>query len=319
MVREALKGTMAVATSARLVRHYRYAEERLMRLMGGWIALTPELPAKIMLARHVWDCAQHADAWGKRLAELRSPLHQGEAANERFVRFMDLLESMERPGETIERLVGAHRVLMPHLLAAYQRHFELANPIYETPTRRLLERCLTDKRRQVAAGQVMVRGITSDAPSAARANAWKQRLTDALLGAGGVTGDGEVPLELPQTIDPTESAGDLVGLDSRFDRRHLESDLVHVVDRHCQAVLSSDWPRVHLDISNEAREEILAEYQKLKGLFSRYDLVACAKVGGYRFTRIRFSGQSTKAVALQWRRPGGRWVVVKASQTSVDA
>ncbi len=29
--------------AARRIRHYRYAEERMMRMLGGWIALTPEL------------------------------------------------------------------------------------------------------------------------------------------------------------------------------------------------------------------------------------------------------------------------------------
>ncbi len=47
-----------------------------MRVLGGWIALTPELPAKLLFGRHVWDCAQHADAWGRRLPELRSPAQQ---------------------------------------------------------------------------------------------------------------------------------------------------------------------------------------------------------------------------------------------------
>ena len=27
----------------------------MMRVLGGWIALTPELPAKLLFGRHVWD------------------------------------------------------------------------------------------------------------------------------------------------------------------------------------------------------------------------------------------------------------------------
>ena len=52
--------------AARRIRHYRYVEERMMRMLGGWIALTPELEAKLLFGRHVWDCAQHADLWGRR-------------------------------------------------------------------------------------------------------------------------------------------------------------------------------------------------------------------------------------------------------------
>ena len=48
--------------------------------LGGWIALTPELPAKLLFGRHVWDCAQHADRWGRRLPELRAPLGRDQVA-----------------------------------------------------------------------------------------------------------------------------------------------------------------------------------------------------------------------------------------------
>ncbi|HEX2480552.1 MAG TPA: hypothetical protein VHQ69_01595, partial [Methylomirabilota bacterium] len=46
-----LAGHLGVEATARRVRHYRYAEERVMRVMAGWIALTPELPAKLLLGR----------------------------------------------------------------------------------------------------------------------------------------------------------------------------------------------------------------------------------------------------------------------------
>ena len=52
-------GLSSADESARLIRNYRYAVERMMRILGGWIALTPELSAKLLLGRHVWDNAQH--------------------------------------------------------------------------------------------------------------------------------------------------------------------------------------------------------------------------------------------------------------------
>src|SRR5256885_1016470 len=50
----------------------------MMRILGGWIALTPEVDAKLLFGRHVWDCAQHADLWGKRLPELRAAAQVSE-------------------------------------------------------------------------------------------------------------------------------------------------------------------------------------------------------------------------------------------------
>src|SRR5260370_213586 len=101
-----LSGFLEVDESARTVRHYRYAVERMMRILGGWIALTPELSVKLLLGRHVWDNAQHADLWGKRLPELRAAAQISEPANARLVAFMHALEAAEAPGETIERAVG---------------------------------------------------------------------------------------------------------------------------------------------------------------------------------------------------------------------
>jgi len=132
-----LAGHLAVDASARLIRHYRYVEERMMRVMGGSIALTPELPAKLLLGRHVWDCAQHADLWGRRLPELRAAAQQSEPANEGVVRFMDALEAAEHYRETPQRLAGIYRVLKPHLVGVYERHLARANSVLNGARQRL--------------------------------------------------------------------------------------------------------------------------------------------------------------------------------------
>src|SRR5215510_8134649 len=92
-----LAGVTSVDDSARRIRNYRYAVERMMRISGGWIALTPEISAKLLLGRHVWDSAQHADLLGRRLPELRAQAHVSEPANESFVAVLDAIEGAERP------------------------------------------------------------------------------------------------------------------------------------------------------------------------------------------------------------------------------
>src|SRR5438046_10351078 len=62
------------------MRNYRYAVERAMRALGGWIALTPELSAKLLMGRHVWDLAQQADAFGRRLPGVGAGGQAPEAA-----------------------------------------------------------------------------------------------------------------------------------------------------------------------------------------------------------------------------------------------
>src|SRR5205823_4969465 len=151
---------------------YRYAEERMMRVLGGWIALTPELPAKLLFGRHVWDCAQHADLWGRRLPELRAAAQQSAPANDAMVAFMEMLESPEGPRQTLERVVGVYAVLKPHLVTVYARHLGGTNAVYEPPTRRILARCLEEERRHAAAGAIVLdrlaRGAAAWAEPAAR-------------------------------------------------------------------------------------------------------------------------------------------------------
>jgi hypothetical protein len=183
-----LAGHLGVEATARRVRHYRYAEERMMRVMAGWIALTPEIPAKLLLGRQVWDCAQHADQWGKRLPELRAPAQVSEPPGPEFARFMDAIEGREAWGETIERLTGVYRVLKPHLIAVYADHLGRANLVYEPPTRRILEHCLADERRHIVEGVAVLDALVRTSDERARVTGCERDLRDRLDASGGVTG-----------------------------------------------------------------------------------------------------------------------------------
>ncbi|MGH7319732.1 MAG: hypothetical protein ACRELA_08920, partial [Candidatus Rokuibacteriota bacterium] len=183
-----LAGHLSVEAAARRVRHYRYAEERVMRTLAGWIALTPELSAKLLLGRQVWDCAQHADLWGRRLPELRAPAQVSEPPNAAFVHFMDRLEGREAWDDTVERLTGVYRVLKPHLVESYAEHLARANPVYEPPTRRILERCLAEERQHVADGVPLLEALADTPGRRARVTAWETELRELLTAAGGVAG-----------------------------------------------------------------------------------------------------------------------------------
>ena len=52
--RRTMEGVYSVAQTAQMIRRYRYAEEQMMRIMAGWIALTPELVVKLEFGRQVW-------------------------------------------------------------------------------------------------------------------------------------------------------------------------------------------------------------------------------------------------------------------------
>ena len=186
--RRTLDGVYSVRQSARYIMNYRYAEERMMRMMAGWIALTPELPVKLEMARQVYEDALHADALGKRLSELRSQGQVSRPPNESFVTFMNELEDKEEWEDTIERLVGIYRVLKPHLVAHYSAHVAAANPVYEPPTLRILARLVDEEKRHLERGLVVLGDLLDSADKHRRAALWQGHLEELLAAAGGVTG-----------------------------------------------------------------------------------------------------------------------------------
>ncbi len=186
--RRTLDGVYSVRQSVNHIMNYRYAEERMMRMMAGWIALTPEIPVKIEMARQVYEDALHTDALGKRLPELRAQAQVSKAANQNFAAFIQEIEDKEQWEDTIERLVGIYRVLKPHLIAHYSAHVTAANPVYEPPTIRILARLLEEEKAHVEKGLVLLGDLLDSPEKSRRAAQWQAHLEDLLAASGGVTG-----------------------------------------------------------------------------------------------------------------------------------
>jgi hypothetical protein len=186
--RRTLDGVYSVRQSVNHIMNYRYAEERMMRMMAGWIALTPEIPVKLEMAKQVYEDALHADALGKRLPELRAQAQVSKAANENFASFIQEIEDKEQWEDTVERLVGIYRVLKPHLIAHYSSHVTAANPVYEPPTIRILDKMLEDEKAHVEKGLVLLEDLLDTPEKSRRAGQWQAHLEELLVASGGVTG-----------------------------------------------------------------------------------------------------------------------------------
>jgi hypothetical protein len=288
----------------------------MMRLLGGWIALTPELEAKLLFGRHVWDCAQHADLWGRRLPELRAPAQQSEPANDAVVALMSLMQSAEAPTQTLERITAVYRVLKPHLATVYERHLAVTNPVYEPPTRRILERCLTEERRHAAAGALVLERLAAGDPG--RVAAWERRLLDGLAAAGGVTGDVEPPLIVPpaQPPDVAQVAQDLVGPPPPFDARAALGELAGPLESHRRALAAGDLAALQRDLTAEAGPEVAAEYASLGGPLERIEVVGCARLGRHRVVKLRLEGPRARVVLQERWIPGERgWRIAAVEAT----
>jgi hypothetical protein len=294
----------------------------MMRVLGGWIALTPELPAKLLFGRHVWDCAQHADLWGRRLPELRALAQQSEPSGPALVTVMELIETAEGPAQTIERVTAIYGVIKPHLATLYERHLAVANPVYEPPTRRILARLVEEERRHAAAGAIVLDRLTAGDPAlAARAQAWERRLLDGLAAAGGITGDAESPLIAPPASppDPLGVAQDLVAAPPPFDPRTALGDLAAPLDAHRAALVRGDLESARRDVAPEAGAEVAAALAELPAGLEHSEVVGCARIGRQRVVKLRLEGRRARALLQErWVPTAGGWRVAAAEITRAE-
>lgn len=187
-----LTGRYDVESIARRVRNFRYAEEWTMMILAGWIATVPEVPVKTGLGKIVWDAALCADAFGKRLPELRcgrKAVEASEAPNGGFAAFVKALSEPERPDLSIEKLAGVFDVLKPHLLAVYERTMRETDQISDAPTIELLEDAVRRTRKHIAWGDEVLGRLCDTEAKRERRRRRTADLRAQLKACGGVTGD----------------------------------------------------------------------------------------------------------------------------------
>jgi hypothetical protein len=232
---------------------------------------------------------------------------------------MDMIESRETPAATPERVTGLYRVLKPHLAAVYARHLDDANGIYEPPTRRILQRCLDEERRHVAAGALILERFATDDRWRRRAEEWEQGLLAALGAANGVTGaagterDFTAPPASAVEESPWFPARDVIALGSSFDPDVVPADLAERIEAHGRSLLARDREALMRDVVPEARAAVDATYVDLRGPWDRARVVACAQIGAYRVVKLALDGVADRtALQLRWKPVDGTWRVAGA-------
>ncbi len=180
---------------ARRLRHYAYAELRLMEAQAGWLVSIPQPELKIELSYQLFEDAGHVDAMRNRLPEVGAFDKQVLPPNVQFIRFCNELTNAE---DTIERLVGLFWVLRPHLAASYHAQIEDDDSVGNNPTVRLLERAAADHETFSAWGDALLRQLIETPDEMDRALAWRNHLLELLTDAG--CAGGILP---PGTVQPT--------------------------------------------------------------------------------------------------------------------
>jgi len=190
--RRELPGLFTVAESARRVGNYKWIEMRLFETLGGWVATVPELDVKLVLGRHCYHHAWHAELWNKRLPELREMNTERLTAppNDEYVAFVDAMREPEAPDQTIEKLVGVYRVLEPRKIAAYTYHRNATSTITDAPTIRSLGFILQDELDDWREGEMLLQSLIRTPEEVERATRHQARLEALMLAAGGIAGPG---------------------------------------------------------------------------------------------------------------------------------
>lgn len=190
-----MSSAFTIDEAARRIGTYQWLEMRLFEVLGGWVEVVPELEAKMMLARHCYHHAWHAQLWHKVLPRL--PDDVGErprvATNQYMEALVRALRDQRRPDSTIERLVGVYRVLLPNAIATYRAHLSSASEVTDGPTNRCLGLALADERADMREGEALLESLiatesltgslTETAPRRRQASD-HQRMLEAILGPG---------------------------------------------------------------------------------------------------------------------------------------
>ena len=186
-----LHGRYDVEATALKVRNFRYAEEWMMMMLGGWVATIPEIPVKTGLGKIIWQTAQAADELGKRLPELRcgrKALEASEAANSAFADLIQAIAEPESPDLTIEKLSGVFDVLIPHLVEVYELHNRETDPICDAPTMEILADITRRKREHIQWGQEVLDALCETDALKQRRRDRADHIASLLKASGGVTG-----------------------------------------------------------------------------------------------------------------------------------
>ncbi len=183
-------GALPLERAAEHVGAYRWVERRLFELTGAWAA-EADLPAvQVHLDRVSTEHAWHAELWEDRLPVLdgtdREALTRpaGPALGA-------LIDTLAATGQTLGRLAGLTRVVLPRLLVTYDRHLARAVPVADGPVVRALRLVRRDELEAWAEGEALLEGALRTTADAAVVAEAQQRLEAAVVGAA--IGGGLVP------------------------------------------------------------------------------------------------------------------------------
>jgi hypothetical protein len=186
------RAPLSLEASARRIGHYCWIEMRTFEILGTWTAQVPEPAVKATLATHSRQHGWHAELWHDLLPVI------GESGVDSFIEppsaalaaFVEALAAADAPELTLEKLVGAYRVHVPHAVSAYRQHLDGTSPISDGPTIRALRLVLSDQLDQWREGEALLQAQLRSDADVDRASSHQLHLEKLLVASGGIVGAG---------------------------------------------------------------------------------------------------------------------------------
>jgi hypothetical protein len=186
------RAPLSLEASARRIGHYCWIEMRAFEILGTWTASVPEPAVKAALATHSRQHGWHAELWHDLLPVIGESGVDSSVTppNPALVAFVEALAAPEAAELTIEKLVGAYRVLVPHAASAYGHHLDHTSPISDGPTMRALGLVRSDQLDHWRVGEALLQAQLRSDADVERASSHQLRLERLLVAAGGIAGPG---------------------------------------------------------------------------------------------------------------------------------
>jgi hypothetical protein len=131
----------------------RFVLVRLMEMLAGWVATSPELEVKVLFGRHIWLLAQHADIVGQRALELRAKLHYQRPP---ATPYRDALAAARDMTASRDRVGIVYDALLPDLRERIARYQAVSDPLLDAPTVDIFDRILRDFDRMMEEARTVV-------------------------------------------------------------------------------------------------------------------------------------------------------------------
>ena len=165
----------SVSERGRSVATFRYISVWMMETAARWTPITPEMEAKVMMGRHIWEYAQMADALGKRTFELRLPEQHSIAPIAAYDAF---LKDVLKASTTADRIASLYDGVIPGVIVRFKHYIAATDPILDEPTIVTLQRNIVDLERQRVDAAELQRELKLGSGAAAAIAAHEKSVAD---------------------------------------------------------------------------------------------------------------------------------------------